>query len=69
MAGRPWTELHRGRPVDELWLARQLRPYGVGPRALRLEGLVVKGYLEEDFGEVFRRYIPQAELDALKAVR
>jgi putative DNA primase/helicase len=65
-SGRPWGELNRGRPVDELWLARQLRPYGVRPRNMRWEGQVAKGYLGEDFEEVFRRYIPRTEFEALR---
>jgi hypothetical protein len=31
---RPWEE--RGKPIDEQWLARQLRPYGIQPRMMWL---------------------------------
>ena len=31
-----------------------------------IDGEAVKGYCEEDFSEVFRRYIPRSELEAYK---
>ena len=34
---RPWMQLRKGKEIDELWLARQLAPYGVRPRGLRVE--------------------------------
>ena len=46
---RPWAELRKGKPVTEGWLAKQLRPYGVSPRTIRIGDAVAKGYLEEDF--------------------
>ena len=33
---RPWEE--RGKPVDEQWLAKQLRPYGIQPRMMWIDG-------------------------------
>ena len=64
---RPWNELRKGRGVTEAWLAQQLRPYGVRPRTIRIGEEVAKGYLKEDFGETFRRYIPKAEVEATRA--
>src|SRR5438874_10750000 len=64
---RPWNESTNGRPTTDLWLAQQLRPYGVKPRNLRVGDQVLKGYLRDDLLDVFRRYIPQSELDALRA--
>jgi hypothetical protein len=64
---RPWVELRRGKLVTEIWLAQQLRAYGIRPRTIRLGDQVAKGYLEEDFIDTFRRYIPKSEVDALKA--
>ena len=66
-ADRPWAELRRGKELTEGWLARQLRPYGVRSRTLWIEGAAAKGYKFEDFREVFRRYIPRSEIDALLA--
>jgi len=61
------VELRRGKQVTEMWLAQQLRAYGIRPRTIRLGDQVAKGYLEEDFIDTFRRYIPKSEVDALKA--
>jgi hypothetical protein len=65
--GRPWAEMHRGKEITDLWLARQLRPYGVRSRTVWLGERHAKGYFQADFMEVFRRYIPKSEVEALKA--
>jgi hypothetical protein len=67
LGDRPWTELRAGKEINELWLARQLRPYGIRPKMLWLERTTARGYEAEDFGEAFRRYIPRGEVEALKA--
>ncbi len=59
---RPWMEMAKGKEVTEMWLAQQLRPYGVRPRTLRIHEARGKGYCVDDFTEVFRRYMPKAEL-------
>jgi hypothetical protein len=64
-SGRPWKDLLRGKPIDERWLARQLNPYGIRPRNLRIEGVQAKGYCQEDLVEPIRRYLPKAEARAL----
>jgi hypothetical protein len=63
-SGRPWAEQRNGKPITDLWLAQQLRPYGIRPRYIWLDDANVRGYLEEDFRETFRRYIPKAEARA-----
>src|SRR5205823_11440340 len=63
---RPWGELRKGRPVTEMWLAQQLRPYGIKPRTIRVGELVAKGYLQEDFMDTFRRYIPKSEVESVR---
>jgi hypothetical protein len=65
--GRPWAEMRKGKPIDDLWLAQQLRPYGVQSRNIRIDGIQAKGYLQEDFTDVFRRYIPRSEIKSLLA--
>ncbi len=64
---RPWMELRKGKAVTETWLAQQLRPYGVHPRTIRIGEQAAKGYVEEDFHDVFRRYVPKSEVEAFKA--
>ena len=55
------------KEITERWVSHQLRPYGIRPVTLRIGETLAKGYRQEDFMETFRRYIPQSELDALKA--
>jgi hypothetical protein len=64
---RPWAQLRKGRELTDQWLSQQLRPYGIRPRTFRIEGEQAKGYLMEDCLDVFRRYIPKAELEAFVA--
>jgi putative DNA primase/helicase len=64
---RPWLELRNGKPVTELWLARFLRPYGIRPHNIWRDGVQAKGYFRDDFADLFRRYIPLSEIQALKA--
>src|SRR6266436_2447550 len=64
-AERPWVALRKGNAVTELWLAQQLRPYGLKPKTIWIGETAAKGYLEEDFMEAFRRYIPKSAAQAL----
>jgi hypothetical protein len=64
---RPWGEMRKGKQVNDLWLARQLRPYGIRPRGIWISGIQGKGYVWEDFEEAFRRYVPRSEVEAFKA--
>jgi putative DNA primase/helicase len=63
---RPWTELRKGKPVTEMWLAQQLRPYGIKPRTIRMGEQLAKGYVKEDFMDTFRRYIPKSEVESVR---
>ena len=53
---RPWEAERKGKPIDEQWLAKQLRAYGIRPRTVWLNGETAKGYHREDFEDVFGRY-------------
>lgn len=64
-ADRPWMETRR--ELTDMWLAQQLRPYGVRPRTLRINDRVAKGYLFADLEDAFRRYIPKGEIESLMA--
>jgi putative DNA primase/helicase len=55
---RPWEEERKGKPIDELWLSRQLKPYGIHPRTVWINGETARGYHREDFEDVFGRYAP-----------
>ena len=54
---RPWGEWSKGKPMTQTQLARQLRPFGVLSRDIRLGNEVKKGYEIEALLEVFTRYI------------
>src|SRR2546422_7140049 len=60
---RPWAEGLKGERIDEYWLANQLRRYGVRPKTLWVQGVAAKGYVREDFEEVFRRYITPRDVE------
>jgi len=64
---RPWAEARSGKPITDMWLAQQLRPYGIRPKTLWIGNEHAKGYLQEDFVEIFKRYIPRSEVEALRA--
>jgi len=63
---RPWAEGFKGARIDEVWLAAQLRRYGVRPKSLWIKGVVSRGYLIEDLDDLFTRYITRADLDEVK---
>jgi hypothetical protein len=62
---RPWAESRNGRPVTDIWLSQQLRRYGVKPKNIWKDGQQAKGFDMEDLTEVFRRYIPKSDVEAL----
>ncbi len=68
MTDRGWAELTGGRGfssergnVQGRWLSQQLRPYGIGPRAMRLGEEVGKGYEREEIEEAACRYATRRE--------
>jgi putative DNA primase/helicase len=63
---RPWSEARAGKGITELWLAQQLRPYGISPKTLWIGPDAAKGYLKDDFDLLFRRYITKADVEELK---
>ena len=64
---RFWAESRSGKPITDLWLAKQLRPYEIHPRSLRIGDAASRGYLEADFADAFKRYVPRSEIEAFKA--
>jgi hypothetical protein len=64
---RPWSAMKNGREISEHWLGQQLRPYGIRSRTIRQGELTAKGYSRDDMVEVFRRYIPRSEVEAMFA--
>jgi hypothetical protein len=64
---RPWAEARKSRTIDELRLAHQLRPYGIRPRYVWIQGATGRGYIKSDFDDLWSRYISRSDLALLKA--
>jgi hypothetical protein len=59
---RPWGGWGKGRPNPGLNmrdLARLLRPYGIKPKTIRLDGATAKGYKREQLADTWQRYLPE----------
>lgn len=54
----PWATVNRGQRVDEMGLARRLKPYAIKPRKLRIGTATPRGYHAEDFLDAWKRYLP-----------
>jgi hypothetical protein len=61
LPNRPWSAVTRDngspKPISEAWLSRQLRPFGVRSRTLRINGVKAKGYELADFVEAFANHL------------
>jgi len=64
---RPWWVLRRGNEVTDIWLAQQLKPYGIAPKVVWLNGEQGRGYTMEQCEDTFKRYIPRAEWEVKRA--
>lgn len=63
----PWGDL-RGKPLDARGLSGRLRPYGVKPGNVRVDGSILKGYRRCDLHDAFSRYlIPLGQKSATAA--
>ncbi len=49
--------------IDEYQISDLLRPYGIRPRALRIQTEVGKGYVAEEIGEAVSRYVAKADIE------
>jgi len=53
----PWARWY-GHPMTPHALARQLTPFGIGPRQTRQGAATERGYLRADFEDAWARYLP-----------
>jgi hypothetical protein len=54
----PWAEWKNGKPVTQAQLARLLKPFGIAPQLIRLDGdAVMRGYLRAQFEDAWERYL------------
>lgn len=56
MEDRPWPTFNRGGDLTKANLAHMLKSFRVYPQNIRINDLVVKGYLRTDLEEPFARY-------------
>lgn len=59
MEDRPWAAWSKGLAISPAQIARVLHRYKVGPKSLRMEGSVMKGYERAQFVELWDTYLPQ----------
>jgi hypothetical protein len=59
MGERPWSEVCRGRPINERWLARNLKQFRIHPKPIRIGDDTARGYDRADFEDAFARYLPE----------
>ena len=57
MESRPWAEYKSGKALSKVGLARLLKPFGVEPTKWRERDQTQRGYLRNDFEDVFARYL------------
>ncbi len=58
----PWGEWY-GKPMSAMALAKQLKPYGIGPRQERMGDQRKRGYYAADFQDAWSRYLPPQEAE------
>jgi putative DNA primase/helicase len=65
LEGRAWQDWNKGRSLTPNQLAKQLAPFGVKPKTMRIGGAQqpAKGYERSDFNDAFTRYLPLAGQD------
>jgi len=63
-----FSDFNQGRGITPHFLAKHLKPYGVEPRDLRIDGAVLKGYDLAGFEDAFQTYLvsPAAEIGVSK---
>ncbi len=58
MEDRPWAVLNRGNQISQSQVARILRDFFIYPRKIRVSTKTPQGYIERQFEDAFRRYLP-----------
>jgi hypothetical protein len=56
----PWAEWSHGKRITPGKMARLLSPYGIVPDKLRVAGDSLRGYVQDDFADAWKRYLPKA---------
>lgn len=59
-----WCEYAHGKPLTPRQLARQIEPFGITPKTIRMGDKTPKGYEREQFADAFARYLPTRGADS-----
>lgn len=63
---KSWATYNRGKPMTPRQLAKQLEPYGIRSKTVRLSATSTpKGYEAAQFDDAFERYLKRADAKAL----
>jgi putative DNA primase/helicase len=54
---RPWGDMDRGRGLTTHKLARLLKPFGIGPQQIKINGSNLRGYRADQFTDAWARYL------------
>jgi hypothetical protein len=65
----PFGDYRRSAGINGRGLAKLLRPFGIRPRNVRIEGKIAKGYRRDDFIDSWRRYLPREQSDNASGLR
>src|SRR5439155_17149246 len=68
LTDRPWAETRKGKKVNDQWLGRELQPYEIASRTMRIGKGMAKGYLAADFREAVQRYFTRNQVDPTSEV-
>lgn len=56
---RPWSTFNRGKEISGRQVAQKLKMFKIASTTIRFENGSYKGYYNQDFADVFKRYIPE----------
>jgi hypothetical protein len=60
IAEAPWAD-YFGRPLNARDMAKLLKPYGVTPADVKIEGVTKRGYRRDHLHDPWMRYLPSAD--------
>ena len=63
----PWGDM-RGKPLNDIGLAKRLKDYRIKPKLVRLGDDVSRGYARQDFHDAWKRYLPPLVAKAVTPV-
>lgn len=56
---RPWSDWRNGRPVTAQSVAKQMKPFGIKAKVLKLNGTAARVYLRSEIDAAAARYTTQ----------